>query len=48
MILFFDTETSGLPNFNERARHDSQPHSAGADVQACKEIYFWLKKGGLL
>ncbi len=26
MILFFDTETSGLPNFNERARHESQPH----------------------
>lgn len=26
MILFFDTETNGLPNFNERARHPSQPH----------------------
>lgn len=26
MILFFDTETTGLPNFNERARHPSQPH----------------------
>lgn len=26
MILFIDTETSGLPNFNERARHESQPH----------------------
>lgn len=26
MILFFDCETTGLPNFNERARHPSQPH----------------------
>lgn len=26
MILFFDTETSGLPDFNQRARHSSQPH----------------------
>lgn len=25
-ILFFDTETTGLPNYNERARHPSQPH----------------------
>lgn len=26
MILFFDTETTGLPNFDEKARHPSQPH----------------------
>lgn len=26
MTLFFDCETTGLPNFNERARHPSQPH----------------------
>jgi len=26
MILFLDTETSGLPDFNKRARDPSQPH----------------------
>lgn len=26
MILFFDTETSGLPDFSKRARDPSQPH----------------------
>lgn len=26
MKLFIDTETSGLPDFNQRARHPSQPH----------------------
>jgi DNA polymerase-3 subunit epsilon len=26
MILFFDTETSGLPDFNLRARDPAQPH----------------------
>ncbi len=26
MITFFDTETTGLPDFNQRARHESQPH----------------------
>lgn len=26
MILFFDTETSGLPDFNKRARDPEQPH----------------------
>lgn len=26
MILFMDFETSGLPDFNQRARHESQPH----------------------
>ena len=25
-ILIFDSETTGLPNYNERARHPSQPH----------------------
>ena len=26
MILFFDTETTGLPDFNKRARDPAQPH----------------------
>lgn len=26
LILFFDTETNGLPDFNKRARDPSQPH----------------------
>ena len=45
-ILFLDSETTGLPDFNKRARDPAQPHmvhDALADLRACKEIYFWLK-----
>jgi DNA polymerase-3 subunit epsilon len=48
-ILFFDVETSGLPNFNERARHPSQPHlvqfaSIYRDGSGVDEIYSQIIK----
>jgi DNA polymerase-3 subunit epsilon len=37
MTLFFDTETTGLPNFNERARHPSQPHIVTFGALLCDD-----------
>lgn len=37
MILFIDTETTGLPDFNKRARDPSQPHIVTLGALLCDD-----------
>lgn len=54
MRAFFDTETSGLPDWKAPSDSPNQPfgkdlegaHGALADVRACREVFRAIRKGG--
>lgn len=42
LVYFFDTETTGLPQFKLPSNDPSQPHLVDLAAEGCATIYFAL------